>query len=119
MRHPALLWSGLGVLAVPVALYAALLGVGVAGGNDLSGDQPSGGSAWVMLTYILGQVLRVSGWWRRQREPLRRSLEQAAAQPVKRGGIEAEPGAEVAVEATEVPVHGVERFLQVDGSRLQ
>jgi len=136
------LWSGLGALAVPVAVYAVLLATMAAGStgygwrvglggalflvSDLmiaarvagAGEPPLGG-AWVMLTYTLGQALIVTGWVARLRDPVRRSLEQAAAQALQRGGVQAEAGGEVAVNAPIASLRGVEGLVQVDRARLQ
>jgi len=136
------LWSGLGALALPVAVYAVLLAtmaasstaygwrVGLGGGlflvSDLmiaarvagAGELPFGG-AWVMLAYTLGQVLIVTGWLARLRDPVRRSLEQAAAQALQRGSVQAQARGEIAVNAAITPIGGVEGLVQVDRARLQ
>ena len=138
----AWLWSGLGALALPVALYAVLLAamaasstgygwrVGLGGGlflvSDLmiaarvagAGELPLGG-AWVMLTYTLGQALIVTGWLAWLRDPVRRSLEQAAAQAIQRGGVQSKASGEITVNAAVTPVGGVEGLVQVDRARLQ
>jgi uncharacterized membrane protein YhhN len=138
----AWLWSGLGGLAVPIAVYAVLLAtmastasgygwrVGLGGGlflvSDLmiaarvagAGELPFAG-AWVMLTYTAAQALIVIGWVARLRDPVRRSLEQAVAHALHPGGVQAKAGGEIAINAAVPSLRGAERIVQVDRTRLQ
>lgn len=97
----AWLWPGLGALAVPMTGYAILLAtmaatatahgwrVGLGGALffvsdlliavDVAGAaQMPGPPIWVMLTYVAGQALIITGWADREPRTARESLQQVA-----------------------------------------
>jgi uncharacterized membrane protein YhhN len=134
------LWRGLGGLALPVSLYAValttmavlaaglgwriglggllffasdlLLAVGLADVVHLSGP-------WVMLTYVVGLALIVTGWITRPAADATQSVEKVGAQGGEHGVVEAEAGAEVAVHAAVPDVRLGEGGLEVLRTGLQ